>query len=70
VEGCVIAELKSVERLHPVHQKQVLTYLRLLDLPVGLLINFGETSLKNGIHRILNTRTAAAAGVATRGRAG
>jgi GxxExxY protein len=54
VEGCVIVELKSVERLHPVHHKQVLTYLRLLDLPVGLLINFGEVSLKNGIHRILN----------------
>jgi GxxExxY protein len=70
VEGCVIVELKSIERLHPVHHKQVLTYLRLMDLPIGLLINFGETSLKNGIHRILNTRTATAAGVATRRRAG
>jgi GxxExxY protein len=65
VEGCVIVELKSVERLHPVFHKQVLTYLRLLDLPIGLLINFGEASLKNGMHRILNTRTAAAADVAT-----
>jgi GxxExxY protein len=54
VEGQVIVELKSLEKLHPVHHKQVLTYLRLLDLPVGLLINFGEVSLKSGIHRILN----------------
>ncbi|HEU4454559.1 MAG TPA: GxxExxY protein [Longimicrobium sp.] len=61
VEGCVIVELKSVEKLHPVHHKQVLTYLRLLDLPVGLLINFGELSLKNGMHRILNNRATTAA---------
>ena len=65
VEGCVIAELKSVEKLHPVHHKQVLTYLRLMELPIGLLINFGEVSLKNGVHRILNNRTATAASVAT-----
>jgi GxxExxY protein len=67
VEGCVIVELKSVERLHPVFHKQVLTYLRLLDLPVGLLINFGEVSLKNGIHRILNHRTPAATAVVKHG---
>ena len=54
VEGQVIVELKSTEKLIPVHQKQVLTYLRLLDLPVGLLINFGAVSLKSGMHRILN----------------
>jgi iron complex transport system substrate-binding protein len=64
VEGCVIAELKSVEKLHPVHHKQVLTYLRLMDLPIGLLINFGEVSLKNGVHRILNNRPTSAAAVA------
>lgn len=52
-----------MERLHPVHHKQVLTYLRLLDLPVGLLINFGELSLKNGVHRILNNRAPTAAAV-------
>jgi GxxExxY protein len=63
VEGCVIVELKSLEKLHPVHHKQVLTYLRLLDLPVGLLINFGANSLKTGMHRILNYRSQTASEV-------
>lgn len=54
VEGEVIVELKSVEKLAPVHAKQVLTYLRLLKLPVGLLINFGAVTLKEGLHRIVN----------------
>jgi GxxExxY protein len=54
VEGCVVVELKSVEKLAPVHGKQVLTYLKLLDLPVGLLINFGGATLKEGLHRIVN----------------
>src|SRR6202000_2532138 len=54
VEEIVVVELKSVERLAPVHSKQVLTYLRLLNLPVGLLINFGEVTLKDGLHRIVN----------------
>jgi len=54
VDGCVVVELKSVERLAPVHHKQVLTYLRLLQLPVGLLINFGGATLKEGLHRIVN----------------
>lgn len=54
VEGVVVVELKSVERLAPVHSKQVLTYLRLLKLPVGLLINFGGATLKEGLHRIVN----------------
>jgi iron complex transport system substrate-binding protein len=54
VESIVVVEVKSVERLAPVHPKQVLTYLRLLDLPVGLLINFGEVTLKDGLHRIVN----------------
>jgi GxxExxY protein len=64
VEGCVVVELKSLEKLHRVHHKQVLTYLRLLDLPVGLLINFGEVSLQNGLHRILDHRNPLAASVA------
>ncbi len=63
VEGCVVVELKSLEKLHPVHHKQVLTYLRLLDLPIGLLINFGAVSLKGGMHRILNYRAPTAAEV-------
>ena len=54
VESRVVIEIKSVVRLPPVHGKQVLTYLRLLNLPVGLLINFGAPTLKDGLHRIVN----------------
>lgn len=54
VEERVIVELKSVEKLAPVHSKQTLTYLRLLNLPVGLLINFGAATLKEGLHRVVN----------------
>jgi len=54
VAGCVIVELKSVEKLAPVHSKQLLTYLRLTHLQVGLLLNFGATTLKEGLHRIVN----------------
>jgi GxxExxY protein len=54
VNGKVIAELKSVESLLPVHAKQLLTQLRLSGLKLGLLINFGQTHLKNGIKRIIN----------------
>ncbi len=50
----VIIELKSVENIHPVHKKQLLTYLRLTDLRLGLLINFGEALIKDGIIRIVN----------------
>ena len=56
VENRVVVELKSTERLARVYGKQVLTYLRLLDLPVGLLINFGAASLTDGLQRILNPR--------------
>jgi len=52
----VIAELKSVEKLLPIHAKQLLTQLRLTGLKLGLLINFGEEHLKNGIKRIINGR--------------
>ncbi len=54
VNGKVIAELKSVETLSPVHAKQLLTQLRLSGLKLGLLINFGEAHLKNGIKRLIN----------------
>ena len=54
VESLVVVEIKSVERLPPVYSKQVLTYLRLLNLEVGLLINFGAPTLKDGLHRIVN----------------
>ncbi len=49
-----MVELKSVERLAPVHAKQLLTYMKLADFRLGLLINFGEVLLKNGIKRIAN----------------
>ena len=54
VENKVIVELKSVESLQPVHAKQVLTQLRLADLRLGYLINFGEEHLKHGIKRLAN----------------
>ena len=54
VNGKVIVELKSVEALLPVHAKQLLTQLRLSGLKLGLLINFGEAHLKNGIKRVIN----------------
>jgi GxxExxY protein len=52
VESCVIVELKAVERLHPVHLAQVITYLKLTDCPVGLLMNFNSTTLKAGLKRL------------------
>lgn len=54
VEGLVVLELKSVEKTLPVHSKQLLTYLRLMDLRLGLLVNFGEAAIKDGLHRIVN----------------
>jgi GxxExxY protein len=54
VEGKLVIELKSVERLVPVHGKQVLTCLRLMDLPLGLLMNIGEAVFKTGVRRIVN----------------
>jgi len=54
VEDKVILELKSVETVLPVHKKQLLTYLRLADKRLGLLINFGEALIKDGIYRIVN----------------
>ena len=54
INGCFIVELKSVEKLLPVHAKQLLTYLKLTNTRLGLLINFGEELLKNGIKRVAN----------------
>lgn len=54
VENVVIVELKSVEKVQKVHKKQLLTYLRLANKPLGLLINFNEVLLKDGITRIIN----------------
>jgi len=54
VEEKVIVEIKSVEKVAPVHKKQLLTYLRLADKRLGLLINFGDALIKDGISRIAN----------------
>jgi GxxExxY protein len=56
VEDAVIIELKSVESVAPVHKKQLLTYLRLTDKKLGLLLNFGAPLIKKGIFRIVNKR--------------
>ena len=57
VDGQLVVELKSVENIHPVHPKQLLTYLRLMNLPLGLLINFGSALLKDGLQRVVNNHT-------------
>jgi GxxExxY protein len=54
VENQLLVEIKSVERLNPAHAKQLLTYLRLTKQPLGLLINFGGETLKEGIKRLVN----------------
>jgi iron complex transport system substrate-binding protein len=54
VDSRVVVEIKSVEKTSPVHLKQVLAYLRLLEQPVGLLIDFGAPTLKEGLHRVVN----------------
>ena len=54
VEDRLILEIKSIETLGKVHAKQLLTYLRLTGLPVGLILNFGEATMKDGIRRLVN----------------
>ena len=54
IEQRLLIELKAVEGIIPVHHAQVITYLKILRLPLGLLINFNEVLIKNGLHRILN----------------
>jgi len=60
VEERLLVEIKSVERLNAAHAKQLHTYLRLLKQPVGLLINFGGATLKEGLRRIVNNYTSSA----------
>jgi GxxExxY protein len=52
----LLVEIKSIEKLAPVHNKQVLTYIRLMNLPFGLLLNFGCELFRNGMRRIVNDR--------------
>lgn len=54
VDNRLLVEIKSVERLMPVHSKQLLTYLRLMKQPVGLLLNFGGETLKESVKRVVN----------------
>ena len=53
VDGCLLVELKAVEILHPSSKAQLLSYMKLLDIPIGLLINFHEPLLKKGISRMI-----------------
>jgi iron complex transport system substrate-binding protein len=57
VERTLVIEVKSVERLAPVHSKQLLTYLRLMEQPLGLLMNFGADMFRNGVKRVINNRS-------------
>ena len=54
IEDSIVLELKSVEELHPVHYKQLLTYLKLADKRLGFIVNFKEHIVKNGIKRVVN----------------
>lgn len=54
IGGKLLIELKAVEQVIPVHKAQVITYLKILKLPLGLLINFNEVLIKDGIQRVLN----------------
>jgi GxxExxY protein len=56
VERSLVIEVKSIESLGRVHAKQLLTYLRLLDQPLGLLMNFGADMFRNGVKRVINPR--------------
>lgn len=53
VEGCVLVEAKAVEKILPIHKAQLLSYMKLLDIPIGLLINFHEVKLTDGVHRLI-----------------
>jgi iron complex transport system substrate-binding protein len=61
VEDKLIIEIKSTERHAPVYAKQVITYLRLIRLPLGLLMNFGMGTFKEGVHRLINSHNGATA---------
>ena len=66
VDDRLVVEIKSVERLLPVHSKQLLTYLRLTKQPVGLLINFGGATLKEGVRRLVNNHRPSASSASLR----
>ena len=53
VEGCVLVEAKAVEKILPIHKAQLLSYMKLLSIPVGLLINFHEQKVTDGVSRVI-----------------
>ncbi len=53
VEDCVLVEAKAVEKILPIHKAQLLSYMKLLNIPIGLLINFHEMKLTDGVHRLI-----------------
>ena len=53
VEGCVLLETKAVEKILPIHKAQLLSYMKLLNVALGLLINFHEMKLTDGVHRLI-----------------
>ena len=53
VDDCLLLELKSVEKVHPIHKAQLLSYMKLLNIPIGLLLNFHELQMREGIYRMI-----------------
>jgi GxxExxY protein len=53
VDGCLLLELKAVQEIHPIHKAQLLSYMKLLDVPVGLLMNFHEMKMADGVSRMI-----------------
>jgi GxxExxY protein len=53
VDDCLLLELKSVETVHPIHKAQLLSYMKLIDVPIGLVLNFHEIQMRDGIHRMI-----------------
>jgi len=53
VDACLLLELKSVEKVHPIHKAQFLSYMKLLNVPIGLIFNFHELQLRDGIYRMI-----------------
>jgi GxxExxY protein len=53
VNGCLLVEVKAVDKVHPIHKAQLLSYMKLLDLPLGLLINFHTEKLTDGLSRLI-----------------
>ena len=53
VEGCILVEAKAQQSVLPIHKAQLLSYMKLMDVPLGLLINFHEMKLTDGVHRLI-----------------